>query len=262
MSKSKPSTGKGKKIVISLLAVAILGGVAVGTTAILTKGFTQWGIAEKAVKGGYTVDKFTVDSLKDGTLKLANSEGVKLEATFEGSINEKEALILGDKKEAASQSKEDLRTMLQSYGTEPGDVESIESMTVALNVAKFSKMSLSLDVQYDEEKSAKTDLKLPYFDAIRVNYKIDGGRMIYVGKTDGSSQKDYSFTKRTNTVTSLYENISLFSLEKESTMSSNIIDFYSFSLEASKENDIEIQSIELVRTTTKNADKFCYVTQS
>ena len=252
---------KGKKVAIVLLATFGILGVAAGATAIATKGFTQWGVAEKVVKGGYAVDKFTVDSLTGSTLRLVNSDDVKLSGTIEGSIDEKEALILGDT-EAAATSKATLETLLHTYNAEPKDIEKIEGMTVAMDLVKYSKLSLTLNVEYKEASASSGAIKLPYFDAIRVNYKIPGSRMTLIGKSDGDSKKSLSYQKRTNTVTSLYENEKLFELEKEATKTENIIDFYSFSLDASKDNTMEIQSIELVRTTTSHADDFCWVTQA
>lgn len=251
---------KGKTVAIVLLATFGILGVAAGATAIATKGFTQWGFAEKAVKGGYTVDKFTVESLSGTTLKIVNNDGKKLTGSFQGAIEE-EKLILGDK-EAAVTPKTTLESVLATYGTEPKDVEKIEGMTVAMDVVKYSKMSLKLDVEYKEESAQQGAVKLPYFDAIRINYKIPASRLILTGNTAGDSKKSLAYEKRTNTVTSLHEKVDLFALDKEATSSSNLIDFYTFSLDAAKDNTIEIQSIELLRTTNDHAEDFCWVTQA
>lgn len=259
MSKRKSSSGK-KGLIIFLAILAVLG-VGAGTTAILTKGFKQWGEAE-IVKGGVTVAKFEADKLQAGTLTLIDKDDNKLTASFEGEINDDEKLILGDSKAVAATTKSELETTLDGYELSPKQVEEVENYVLARGLCKFASFSIALNVEYDKEEKANTAVEYPWFDAIRVNYKISAPRLIMTANKAEDEAK-VSYRKRINNVTSLYENIALYALKEDETMSQNNIDFVSFSLEAEKDNTVEIQSIELIRTTVnKHKNDSCWVTQA
>ena len=264
MAKRKNSSRgshKGLKIFLGILAVL---GVGAGATAIATKGFKQFGEAEKYIKGGVTVDTFTVDNLQKGTgvLTLIDKDDVTLTANIQGSSSDDEKLILGDKTEVAAMTKSELEESLAIYDFAPKQVEDFENQVCALDLCKGSTLSINLNVEYKKESAGVGAKELPWFDAIRVNYKIPGSRVILTANSvEGESVATY--TKRINTVTPLYENINLFTLKDDATLSENHIDFMSFSLAAAKDNTVEIQSIDLIRTTAgQHKNSLCWVTQA
>ena len=117
MAKRKNSSRgshKGLKIFLGILVVL---GVGAGATAIATKGFKQFGEVEKYIKGGITVDTFTVDNLQKGTgvLTLIDKDDVTLTANIQGSTSDDEKLILGDKTEVAAMTKSELEEGLAIY---------------------------------------------------------------------------------------------------------------------------------------------------
>lgn len=252
MSKRKTNK-RGLGVFLVLVAVA---GVGTATAAILTKGFTSFG----AIKGEKVVSTFKADRLQDGTLRLINDDDVKITASFEGSLSDANVLTLGDKEDDAAVSKSDLQTSLLGYGVSNSDVEKIEGDVVALNVAKYSKLSLDLSVEYKKESATTGAAEFAYFDAVKINYKVPGSRgILTTNKND--SKKDYDYHKRINNVTNLSETIELFALENEETQSVNSIDMLTFSLEAAKDNTIEIKSIEFIKKAKGHANDLCWVTQ-
>lgn len=259
MSKRKSSSGK-KGLIIFLAILAVLG-VGAGTTAILTKGFKQWGEAE-IVKGGVTVATFNVDKLQSNQLTLIDKDDNKLLATIEGEINDEEKLILGDEKAVAATTKSELENYLDNLQLAPKQVEEVENYVLARDLCKFASFSIALNVEYDKEEKANTAVEYPWFDAVRINYKISGSRLIMTAN-EGDEDINVAYKKRVNNITSLYENVALFALKEEATMSENNVSFTSFSLEADKNNSVEIQSIDLIRTTAnKHKNDSCWVTQA
>lgn len=259
MSKRKSSSGK-KGLIVFLSILAVLG-VGAGTTAILTKGFKQWGEVE-IVKGGVTVAKFEADKLQSDTLTLIDKDDNELDVTFNGEINDADKLILGDDKTVAATTKLELESLLDGYELSPKQVEEVEGYVLARDLCKFSGMNIQLNVEYDKEEKAANAIEFPWFDAVRINYKISAPRLIL--QANGQEGKnEVSYNKRINNITSLYDNIALYALGENETMSHNSIDFISFSLEAEKDNTVEIQSIELIRTTAnKHKNDSCWVTQA
>lgn len=257
MARRRSNGHKGLK---AFLVIFLILGVGVGVTAAVTKGFKQWGEAEM-VKGGVSVDKFDVDKLQGGTLTLVNKDDVKLTATIEGEINEEEKLILGDSKEVAATTKSELETTLDGYKLAPKQVEEVEGIVLAMDLCKLSTFNISLNVEYKKDSAASGAKELPWFNAVRVNYKIANPRFILTANASGE-ETEVSYKKRINTVTPLYENIDLSALKDDATLTENNISFVSFSIEADKDNTIEIQSIELIRTTmAKHQNDLCWVTQ-
>lgn len=271
MSKRKSRrSGVSKGLIATLIIVGTLG-VAAGVTAIVTKGFKQWGPAEGMVKGGVAVEKFTAKSLSDGTLVLTNgladSDEITLSSSFAGSLklddeNKIEALYLGSDEGDPTTTKTVLETTLASYKTPNADVEKIEKEVLALDVTKMSAMSLSLNVAYEEENKAQGAIEVPYFDAVRFNYKITESRLIYTADIGSGTKASCSYAKRSNTVSELYENVSLFEIGKDETVSQNQIDFLSFSLKGGNNNKIEIKSVEFVRTNNKHKGETCWFAQA
>lgn len=270
MSKRKSRrSGVSKGLIATLIIVGTLG-VAAGVTAIVTKGFKQWGPAEGMIKGGVAVEKFTAKSLSDGTLVLTNglkdSDEITLTSSFAGSLkldddNKPEALFLGSDEGDATTTKTVLESTLASYKPANKDVEKIEDEVLALDVTKMSKMSIGLHVAYEEENKEQDAIEMPYFDAIRFNYKIAESRMIVTGNI-GSEKQSCSYVKRSNTITELYENVSIFPVGKEETISENQVDLLSFSLKGGTNNKIEIKSVEFVRTNNKHKGETCWFTQA
>lgn len=263
MAKRKRSSrGMSTGLKVFLVILGILG-VGAGATAIATKGFEQWGEAEKLIKGGVTVDTFKIDSLSGTTATLVNKEGDELTIAIDGFIGENdEKLYLGDKETAPTTTKEALETMLHNFDFSNSKIADIEEEVLALDVCKYSTMELALNVEYEETAATSGAIELPWFDMVRVNYKIPASRYVVFGDQN-DDKVSFSAHKRINTITPLYENISLFGLENEVTLSTNEISFTSFSIEAAKDNTIEIQSIELVRSTAgKHQNDLCWVTQA
>ena len=262
MAKRKRSSrGMSKGLKIFLVVLGILG-VGAGATAIATKGFKQWGEAEKLIKGGVTVETFVADSVSSGTLTLINKDDVELTATIEGGLNDDEKLILGDDKAVAATTKSELETMLNGLDFAPKQVEEIEDYACALDLCKVSTLEIALNVEYKKDSAAQGAIELPWFDAIRVNYKIGGERLILKGNST-QDKKESSYTKRINTITPLFDNINLFGLKEDETLSENNIVFATFSKAAAKDNKVEIQSIDLIRTTAgQHQNASCWVTQA
>ena len=262
MAKRRKSSGKGmsKGLIIFLSVVGVLG-VGAGTTAIITRGFQQWGEAEAVIKGGVTVDTFTIDSLAGTTATLTNKEGDELAITIDGFIGDNEKLYLGNDETAPDTTKASLEENLAGMGFSNKTIETIENSVCALDVCKYSALEMALNVEYKEENAVSATIELPWFDMVRINYKIPAARYIISGKFNESTYR-YSECKKTNTITSLYENISLFALEEDETLSVNCIEFIGFSLQAAKDNTIEIESIDLVRSTAgQHQQDLCWVTQ-
>lgn len=261
MARKRSSRGKGLKIFLVVLGVL---GVGAGATAIATKGFKQWGEAEKIIKGGVTVDTFTIDSVSGTTATFIDKDDNELNFTFDlGEIEEKsEKFVLGDKDTAAALAKADLEDELVALGLSAKNIEKVEDQVLGLGYAKCSYLGAILNVEYKESEAANDAVELPWFDMVRINYKIEDPRYIVTSNTiEGKAEANHK--KRINTITSLYENISLFGLKEDATMSENNISFKEFSLNAEKDNRITIESIELVRSTAgKHQNDLCWVTQA
>lgn len=262
MAKRKRSSrGMSTGLKVFLVVLGILG-VGAGATAIATKGFKQWGEAEKLIKGGVTVDTFTFDALSGTSATFVNKDGDELNLGISGFVGEDEKLYLGDKETAPATTKTELETYLSGLNFSNATIENIEKQVLALDVCKYSTMSLSVNVEYEEKEAASGSLELPWFDMVRINYKIPAARYVITSVTSDSKIVN-SATKRINTVTSLYENIKLTSLEEKETLSTNVVGFAGFSIEAARDNTIEIQSIDFVRSTAgKHQKDLCWVTQA
>jgi len=264
MAKRKLSSeGMSKGLKIFLVVLGILG-VGAGATAIATKGFKQWGEAEKLIKGGVTVGTFTIDSVSGTTATFIDKNDNELNFTFDlGEIEEKsEKFVLGDKSTSPNLSKADLEDGLDALGMSAKNIEKVEDQVLGLGYAKSSYLEAILNVEYEEKEADASAIELPWFDMVRINYKIDAGRYIVTSNSVDENAEAHH-TKRTNTVTSLYENISLFGLKEDETLSENNICFTGFSLDAEKDNRITIESIELVRSTAgKHQSDLCWVTQA
>lgn len=264
MAKRKRSSrGMSKGLKIFLVVLGILG-VGAGATAIATKGFKQWGEAEKLIKGGVTVDTFKIDSASGTTATFIDKNDNELNFTFDlGEIEEKsEKFVLGDKETAASLAKADLEDALEALEMSAKNIETVEDQVIGLGYAKRSSIGAVLNVEYKESEAVNSAIELPWFDMVRINYKIEAPRYIITSNAiEGKAEAHH--TKRINTVTSLYENISLFGLKEDETLSENSISFMDFSLNAEKDNRITIESIELVRSTAgKHQNDLCWVTQA
>lgn len=262
MAKRKRSSrGMSTGLKIFLVVLGILG-VGAGATAIATKGFKQWGEAEKLIKGGVTVDTFTFDALSGTSATFVNKDGDELNLGISGFVGEDEKLYLGDKETAPATTKTELESYLSGLDFSNSTIEKIENEVIALDVCKYSTMQLALNVEYKESAATSGAIELPWFDMVRINYKIPAQRYVVSGLTYGD-KNEYSSTKRINTLTSLYENVHLAELKENETLSQNTVNFTSFSLEAAKDNTIEIQSVELVRSTAgKHQKDLCWVEQA
>ena len=163
MAKRKRSSkgmSKGMKIFLAVLGIL---GVGAGATAIATKGFKQWGEAEKLIKGGVTVDTFKIDSLSGTTTTLVNKEGDELALTIGGFIGESdEKLYLGDKETVPATTKATLETMLQDFDFSNSKIADIEKEVLALDVCKYSTMELVLNVEYKESAATSGAIELPW----------------------------------------------------------------------------------------------------
>lgn len=256
---------KGLGISLAVLAVAA------GATAVLTKGFTQWGAAERLVMGGNVVQKFVVDSVTSGEAVLVSTadEDVSFVASLtEGKLDINKKAILGDATTDASLPAADFEAMLKGCDVKLTEVGQLEEyvMDPEDEVAKVSQLSLDLWVEYDEDNLAylQNPIKVPYFNAIRFNYKISGERLITIGNTSAYAEEDeapyFSYKKRINTITNLYDNVAL--IEGTDTLLNNEIVFMSFSKLGVKDNTVEIVSIEFINTVGGHANEFCWFSQS
>lgn len=252
---------KGLGISLAVLAVAA------GATAVLTKGFTQWGAAERLVMGGNVVQKFVVDS--SGTFVSTADEDVGFVADLtEGKLDINKKLILGDATTEASLSAADFEADLAGYDVKLTEVGQLEEyvMDPEDEVAKVSQLSLALWVEYDKDNIAylQNPIKVPYFNAIRFNYKISGERLITISNTSSYAGEDeapyFAYKKRINTITTLYENVAL--IEGTDTVLNNDIVFSSYSKLGVKDNTVEIVSIEFIDTVGGHANEFCWFSQS
>ncbi len=253
----KNGLAKGFKVFLVLLAVL---GVGTAVTAILTKGFKEWGVAERAIKGGTVVDKFTVDNLSHDEAQFIDAEDFKLNLAFEGSLKEEKA-ILGDKTEEAAFAKEDLENGLEHYGVSDKEIEAIVEYVIEDDLCKASYLNLQFNVEFNEEEATKSMKKLPWFDTVRINYKIPAERMI-ITLNGNEEQNIQSHAKRINTITSLHEDIALLPLEEDATLSENNIDFMTIAKAGEVDNTLEIQSIELLRMSNKHQNDYCWIYQA
>lgn len=255
-----------------IAGLSIVGVLAVitGAIAIASKGFKEWGLAERVITGGEVVMKLTADSFDEGEVIFTNGkedeDEVALVAGIEGELKvdeedkNKKTLILGDDDEAGNMSKADLEEAALKMGMSAANVEKLENQVLGLGYAKASGMVLSLDVETDEDEAAKDAIELPYFDAIRVNYKIPASRVILTADNYGDNNV-CSYVKRINTITSLYENLDLFDPAKNETISNNYFTFVSYSIGNDKDNTVEIESIELIKTVKGHEKEKVWVTQ-
>lgn len=255
---------KGLGISLAVLAVAA------GATAVLTKGFTQWGAAERLVMGGNVVQKFVVDSVTSGEalfLSTADEDVGFVANLTEGKLDINKKAILGDATTEASLAAADFEAGLAGYDVKLKEVGQLEEyvMDPEDELAKVSQLSLALWVQYDKDNIAylQNPIKVPYFNAIRFNYKISGERLITISNTSSYAQEDeapyFAYKKRINTITTLYDNVNL--IEGTDTVLNNDIVFSSYSKLGVKDNTVEIVSIEFIDTVGGHANEFCWFSQ-
>ena len=186
---------------------------------------------------------------------LVDKDDNELHATFDNGELMDGKFVLGDKENEPELTTDSIQQSLKNLEFSNKQIETISDAVTAMGVGKASTLNINLDVEYDEDNAANNAIELPWFDMIRVNYKIDGGRYI-LGANANDDIIDKFAEKRTNTITALYNNIDLADQTKESTLSVNEIEFTTFSLDGDIDNRITIDSIELLRSS-KNKNKGC-----
>lgn len=266
---SKKRSKHARKHTGLFITLGIVGAVVItgGVLAIVTKGFKDLGPAEKIVKGGVSVLKLNAVAFDEdtGTITFKDKdEDYRLTATVDLGYQseDEEHIYLGDKETDPALTEAQLQASMQGLGLSNKNVADLVDYAVTLDAAKMSVMTFDLDVDY--AKTRPTGFKeVEYFDAVRINYHIEGKRAIV---TDNVNDEEHSadYVKRINSVTNIYENINLFELDKEDeddTLSENRINFYTISEAAEKDNAVEILSIEFIRTGDANSDNKCFFAQ-
>lgn len=264
MSKRKKRSARkhtGLFVTLGVLGAVVITG---GVLAIVTKGFKNLGPAEKLIKGGTTVLKLDAVDFNENTGAITfkdKSEDYTLTAIADLGYQseDEEHIYLGDKETDPALADTELQANMLALGLSNKNVSDIVEYATALNVAKVSNLYFDLSVDY--AKTRPTGFKeVEYFDAVRINYSIDGKRAIVTDNTEDDEHKA-SLTKRINTITNLYENVDLYKVEEDETLSQNRISFYTISQSAEKDNSVETLSIEFIRTGKANNDNKCYFAQ-
>ena len=186
---------------------------------------------------------------------LVDKDDNELHATFDNGELMDGKFVLGDKENEPELTTDSIQQSLKNLEFSNKQIETISDAVTAMGVGKASTLNINLDVEYDEDNAANNAIELPWFDMIRVNYKIDGRRYILGANTNGDIIDKFA-EKRTNTITALNNNINLADQTKESTLSVNEIEFTTFGLDGDIDNRITIDSIELLRSS-KYKNKGC-----
>lgn len=264
MSKKKKSSNRGWIAGLSIVGVL---GILTAAIAYATKGFKKWGFIERILTGGETVMKLKMDGFNDNLIKFSNgssTEEIALYAQVDlGSLSENgKTFYLGEAEEEANMAKSDFEALVEDLNLGESTVAKIEEEILNEDaLCKVSLLSLPLTVEHDEDEAAFSASVVPWFDAIRVNYKLPGSRMILSSNVGATSAKTTYF-KEANTSKMLREDIKIFNPAKNETSSENTIIFSSAALKGKADNTVIIDSIELIKTVRGHSNDYCWLTQS
>jgi len=265
--KKRKSSKKPAIIGASIGAVIIAGFAAL---AVASKGFTAWKPITDAVKGGTVVETLTANALSSGTVTFAN-EDADVVASFamshgiyaipEGAAaTADEILTLGDESTASltkTALETDLKTNLKMSNAK---VESIEGDVLALDLGKVSTLQSYFSIDWvveENEEPGVGQVKVGYFDTVRINYKLSGSRYLISSCSDDEASLDsvsYEAEKEINTVTSDWRDISLLEYDETLGNLASWISLRDYSLDGANDNKMEIESIELVCKASTHAD--------
>lgn len=258
---------KRKSSKTSIIIGASVGAVlvlAVAGVAIASKGFQNFKPITDAVKGGTVVETLEANALADGVVTFANGDA-DVVASFgmshgsfaapEGDAEADEILILGDESTAAL-AKADLESDLKgNLGMSNAKVASIESQVLSLDLGKVSTLESYVSIDWtvaENEEPGVGQYKVAYFDSVRVNYKLSGSRYLISSVSDDESPVGnitYEASKEINTITSDWRDISLLPEDEELGNIPSWISLRDFSLSGADNNEMVIESIELVCKT-------------
>jgi len=259
---------KRKSSKTSIIIGASVGAVlvlAVAGVAIASKGFQNFKPITDAVKGGTVVETLEANALADGVVTFANGDA-DVVASFgmshgsfavpEGAAaTAEEILTLGDET-TADLAKADLESDLKgNLGMSNAKVASIESQVLSLDLGKVSTLESYVSIDWtvaENEEPGVGQYKVAYFDSVRVNYKLSGSRYLISSVSDDESPVGnitYEASKEINTITSDWRDISLLPEDEELGNIPSWISLRDFSLSGADNNEMVIESIELVCKT-------------
>lgn len=259
----------------SLGAVVVLG---VAGVAIASKGFQNFKPITDAVKGGIVVETLQANALSEGLVTFANGDAdvvVSFGMTHgsfavpEGAVaTAEEILTLGDETTAAL-AKADLESDLKgSLGMSNAKVASIESQVLSLDLGKLSTLFSAFTVDWaieENEEPGVGQYKVAYFDSVRVNYKLSGSRYLISSVSDDEATAtsiSYEANKEINTITSDWRDISLLAYDEEVGIIPSYIALRDYSLSGADDNQMVIESIELVCKTKAAHPDYVFLSTS
>lgn len=235
---------KTKGILIGgLSATLLLGGL--GAVAYLTNGFKDTNKVRELTKTGTVVEKlvFTDDDnyfvIKEKSSELEGARLLSVDGIVEETI----------------QSFDDFAYAIDGWEISSKDMNKMWEKISVREKAYGILATVNFHVAKDEQVDTHY-VEIPYFDTIRVNYKIDTASLIMSHSSNDDSEKDlltsWNFTQNGE---NLYQEVGIF----EGKNVADTINFGAFTVDAVKDFELEIQSIELVNKTKAKASDVLYM---
>jgi len=255
----------------SIGAVLVLG---VAGVAIASKGFQNFKPITDAVKGGVVVETLEANALAEGVVTFANVDAdvvvsfAASHGSYAAPVGDAEAdeiLILGDDSTAAL-AKADLESDLKgNLGMSNAKVADIEAQVLSLDLGKVSTLESFFAVDWAVEENEEPGVgqyKVAYFDTVRVNYKLSGSRYLISSVSDDETPVGhitYEASKEINTITSDWRDVTLLPEDEELGNLPSRISFRDYSLSGADNNEMVIESIELVCKTKAEHPEFVFL---
>ena len=257
---------KTKKGWIAGLSIVGVLGVLTAAVAVVTKGFKNWGFVERILTGGETVMKLKVSALEEGVVTLTNGaehEAVTIHGEVtEGALSENgKTLTLGEAEEDAAMTKEEFETMVGELNIGESSIAYLEEQVLNEDeLCKVSTLTIPLLVEKDGDAAPLNAMVVPWFDAIRVNYRLPGQRMILSANV-GVEKVNTKYAKEVNVTKAQREDINIFGTTAVETLSDNTLIFATASLGGAADNTVTIESIDLIKTVRGHANEYCWIYQ-
>ncbi len=264
MKKStKRKLGTGLMVTAGVLLLA--GTVALG---VKTKGFTDWKWAGNMTKLGEVVERFEATGISEGNLILESTKSELLYTVSSGVSASDGAMVEDEFILGAEESENNDSAITANVSADAFTNSQLAGATnnvVYNNNYYFSSIEgvFNIDsVITDEKDDDSTLLKVKYFDVIRINFTQDVGHQIMAWtsysedeETKYIGQQSYKEESKLNS----HIDLKVLQPTKALRNPSCAFHFYEFGLNGEQDTRMNIDSIELVKTSVGHAKEYRYV---